>query len=173
MATVIEQLIGRDGHRCVWCGMGLAAHGKSKGDRYATADHVIPKSKDGRNSIRNYVLACNRCNNRRGTTPIDEWMSMCLIDGMDVQRDLVEAALGRTQGNRGLRPSKRPKRDAPAVAGWVSPDGRRLEDERRGRVFVSQYPNECPRCFGVMITRSGMARFCPWCLSKGRPALAS
>jgi len=33
----------------------------------ATKDHVVPRAFGGQNNIDNYVLACARCNNERGT----------------------------------------------------------------------------------------------------------
>lgn len=33
---------------------------------HATIDHVIPRSKGGKNKVRNYVLACKPCNAKKG-----------------------------------------------------------------------------------------------------------
>lgn len=56
----ISKLIRRDGPNCHYCNDFLTrVHG--------TLDHVVPKSLGGINSLENYVLACEECNNLRGT----------------------------------------------------------------------------------------------------------
>lgn len=44
---------------CHWCGLPLDA-------TTATVEHFVPLASGGRNSIRNYVLACRPCNQGRG-----------------------------------------------------------------------------------------------------------
>lgn len=39
----------------------------------ATVDHVVAKSNGGKNSSDNYVLACKRCNNMKGSKSAEEW----------------------------------------------------------------------------------------------------
>ena len=50
----------RDGYRCVYCGLDLIAHG-DRWDLFA-ADHLVPKSKRGADSLLNLVTACLGCN---------------------------------------------------------------------------------------------------------------
>ena len=38
-----------------------------------SADHLIPKSKKGANSIKNYLCDCSDCNSKRSNTPFYEW----------------------------------------------------------------------------------------------------
>ncbi len=57
-----RKLIERDGDGCWFCGTGL-------GDD-ATIEHLIPKSKGGRNSIANYVLAHRKCNADAADLPL-------------------------------------------------------------------------------------------------------
>lgn len=52
----------RDGHRCQYCG---------KRDRL-TIDHVVPKSRGGRDTWENLVSACVPCNNKKGDRTPDE-----------------------------------------------------------------------------------------------------
>ena len=56
----------RDGHRCVYCG-GHAT----------TIDHVLPRSRGGRNTWLNTVAACGGCNQRKGDrTPAEAGMRL-------------------------------------------------------------------------------------------------
>lgn len=63
--TVREYLLEKWGRKCAYCqkeGMPLQI------------EHVIPRSKGGSNSIRNLCLACERCNIRKGTKSLDEFL---------------------------------------------------------------------------------------------------
>ena len=55
----------RDEGTCQYCGKKLK---KSE----ATLDHLKPKSKGGRNTWENLVLACYRCNQRKGNKLLRE-----------------------------------------------------------------------------------------------------
>lgn len=39
-----------------------------------SAEHLQPRSKDGANSIKNYICDCADCNSKRGNVEFDEWM---------------------------------------------------------------------------------------------------
>jgi 5-methylcytosine-specific restriction endonuclease McrA len=54
-------VLRRDGHRCAYCG----GHG-------STVDHVLPRSRGGRDSWENLVGCCVRCNNLKGDRTPDE-----------------------------------------------------------------------------------------------------
>jgi hypothetical protein len=51
-----QRIIKRDNHSCVYCG--------SKRD--LTIDHLIPKSKGGKNTWDNLVTCCISCNSKKG-----------------------------------------------------------------------------------------------------------
>ncbi len=40
----------------------------------ATMDHVVPKSKGGKKSRKNIVLACRNCNSKKGNMPIEKFL---------------------------------------------------------------------------------------------------
>ena len=48
-------VLRRDGQRCAYCGRGAG-----------TVDHVLPRSRGGRDSWDNLVACCVRCNNVKG-----------------------------------------------------------------------------------------------------------
>lgn len=65
-----KAILLRDGHRCQYC---LVKFMPNK----LTLDHVIPKSKGGRNLWENLVAACYACNNRKGDmTPEEAGMTL-------------------------------------------------------------------------------------------------
>ena len=56
----------RDGHRCAYCGRTAT-----------TIDHVLPRSRGGRNTWSNTVAACGGCNQRKGDrTPAEARMPL-------------------------------------------------------------------------------------------------
>lgn len=57
-------LFARDDYCCMYCGKHRS---KLKGRQFLTRDHVIPRSRGGRNSWDNVVTACSSCNNRKGS----------------------------------------------------------------------------------------------------------
>lgn len=62
-----QNLYKRDGYKCVYCGQR----------DNLTLDHVIPRSKGGRDSWHNLVTACQRCNTEKGDrTPEEAEMTM-------------------------------------------------------------------------------------------------
>lgn len=56
----------RDGHTCGYCGR-----------RAETIDHVVPRSRGGRNTWTNTVACCNGCNQTKGDrTPAEAGMAL-------------------------------------------------------------------------------------------------
>ncbi len=71
----IRKLLKRDGDRCHWCRVRLVADAPEAAWDRLTVDHVVPRSRGGRNALTNLVLACGRCNRRRGAMPAQEWQA--------------------------------------------------------------------------------------------------
>lgn len=53
----------RDGYICQYCGTR---------DGKMTIDHIIPRSRGGRNTWANMVSCCSDCNSRKGSKTLDE-----------------------------------------------------------------------------------------------------
>ena len=53
-----RELFRRDRHVCLYCGDHFL-------DRELTRDHVVPRSRGGKDTWANVVTACKRCNNRK------------------------------------------------------------------------------------------------------------
>jgi 5-methylcytosine-specific restriction endonuclease McrA len=77
VALTVEQLIERDGPRCVWCGRELWR-------RDLTIEHVVPRSRGGHTTPDNAVVACRSCNRRRGSRPVDAYVRDLLREGAEV-----------------------------------------------------------------------------------------
>jgi 5-methylcytosine-specific restriction endonuclease McrA len=56
-----QGVLNRDQRRCGYCP-----------DQASTIDHVVPRSRGGRNTWTNTVAACNGCNQRKGDRTPDE-----------------------------------------------------------------------------------------------------
>jgi 5-methylcytosine-specific restriction endonuclease McrA len=72
-------VLNRDGYRCIYCGLGLGE--TRKGQRLHksdfTIDHIVPRSRGGRNTWGNTASSCRWCNNRKGgRTPHEAGMRL-------------------------------------------------------------------------------------------------
>jgi len=84
-------ILARDHYTCQYCG---AQPGKSS----LTIDHVIPRSRGGKNTWENVVAACAVCNQRKGgRTPAEAGIRLRSQPGRP--RYLAIALLGVTQYN--------------------------------------------------------------------------
>lgn len=64
-----HRIYKRDGHRCVYCG----------NSKQLTIDHVIPKSKGGKNTWENLVTCCTKCNLKKSDrTPEQAGMKLSI-----------------------------------------------------------------------------------------------
>lgn len=62
-----REVLRRDKHTCQYCGS----------TKQLTLDHVIPRSKGGKHTWDNVVIACERCNSRKGDrTPQQAGMTL-------------------------------------------------------------------------------------------------
>jgi 5-methylcytosine-specific restriction endonuclease McrA len=58
----------RDNYQCIYCGVrpGDIARGKVISKGMMTVDHILPKSRSGKDTWTNTACACPRCNHRKG-----------------------------------------------------------------------------------------------------------
>ncbi|MFP4321252.1 MAG: HNH endonuclease [Anaerolineales bacterium] len=58
----------RDGYICIYCGIqpGSVQQGKVLSRGSMTVDHILPKSRGGKDTWTNTACACPRCNHRKG-----------------------------------------------------------------------------------------------------------
>ncbi len=60
-----EYLLEKWGHKCAYCG---------KQDVPLQIEHIIPRAKGGTNRVSNLSLACEKCNTRKGTKDIKDFL---------------------------------------------------------------------------------------------------
>lgn len=61
-------VLTRDNHICIYCGVkpGMIIKGKVLGKSDFTVDHIVPRSRGGRDQWTNTACACSSCNHRKG-----------------------------------------------------------------------------------------------------------
>jgi 5-methylcytosine-specific restriction endonuclease McrA len=72
-------VLNRDAYRCIYCGVqsGVVQSGRILQRDDFTLDHIIPRSRGGRNTWGNTACACYRCNQRKADrTPHEAGMPM-------------------------------------------------------------------------------------------------
>lgn len=83
-----SELRERDSEQCVWCS-ALLAEGEE------TLEHVVPAGRGGPKHADNLMLACGRCNNRRGVTPALAHLAQLEREGAAVRSSVVRQAVER------------------------------------------------------------------------------
>ncbi|MBA3532888.1 MAG: HNH endonuclease [Ardenticatenales bacterium] len=72
-------VMARDNYTCIYCGIEVgdtvSGHSLTKGD--FTIDHLMPRSRGGKNTWSNTACACGPCNRRKGSrTPHEAGMRL-------------------------------------------------------------------------------------------------
>lgn len=97
----------RDNYICIYCGVkpGIIQKGQLLSKRDFTIDHIIPRSKGGKDTWSNTACACAACNHRKGDryhneagmrlmwepkTPRTSYLVIALGSGPDVWKRYVE-----------------------------------------------------------------------------------
>lgn len=58
--------------RCCWCGCATVPEPNKRNS--VTVEHILPRSMGGSNDMDNLAAACARCNQKRGTKDIAEFL---------------------------------------------------------------------------------------------------
>jgi 5-methylcytosine-specific restriction endonuclease McrA len=102
----------RDNYTCGYCGVKLneVVRGRQLNKADFTVDHILPRSKGGRDSWTNTICACYGCNHRKGNqfhvdagmkllwepkTPRTSYLVIAIGSGPDAWRHYVEVATKR------------------------------------------------------------------------------
>lgn len=81
---------------CIWCSRQLSlTKGVPNTDGATTVDHIIPHSICRRNDRDVLVLACYRCNNKRGNMDAMEFMRFCRGMGWAFREAIIRQAIDR------------------------------------------------------------------------------
>lgn len=83
-----RRLANKYGNSCVWCSKRLQTHNQVQ-KNFATLDHLKPRITVADDSERNLVLACKRCNERRGHTHAYLFYLLQLAAGRKPRQDVL------------------------------------------------------------------------------------
>tara|TARA_Y100000590_G_C15666170_1_gene994527 strand:- start:182 stop:646 length:465 start_codon:yes stop_codon:yes gene_type:complete len=96
-----QEVVRRDNCRCRACGLPDVDN--------LQADHIVPETKGGTDTLDNLQALCGICNNRKGTTdvgelailpPLDNTITVCeLFDDIAVRREAFNILLKETRAN--------------------------------------------------------------------------
>ena len=89
----LDELIARDGGACVWCG-------REPWRRDLTAEHVLPRRRQGRGVPENLAVACRTCNRRRRTRAVVSFVRQQLDAGEHPQLERLADVLQRLSASR-------------------------------------------------------------------------
>ena len=100
------QMLEEGQTKCVWCGREF-----DERMVIATTEHLIPRIKGGPSWAENEVVACRRCNSRRGHRTLADWHDACRQEGWSPNTALIverlcllEEAIAHHGGQRKARP---------------------------------------------------------------------
>jgi len=94
MPVTNERLFKRDRHVCAYCGGQFT-------DLQLTRDHVLPRSRDGRDTWTNRVAACQDCNNKKDDrTPEEVSMPLLYLPYIPNRAELMILAGRRILGDQ-------------------------------------------------------------------------
>ncbi|MFQ3568645.1 MAG: HNH endonuclease [Aggregatilineales bacterium] len=100
-------ILVRDGYTCIYCGVqpGSTVRGKTLVKSDFTVDHIIPRSRGGKDQWGNTACACYACNHRKGDrlpheagmrlrwepkTPRTSYLVVAIGSGMDAWKRYIE-----------------------------------------------------------------------------------
>lgn len=121
----INELLGRDGGRCVWCSAVLV-----RGENL-TLDHIRPASQSGSWALQNLLLACLDCNGERKDSDVLDWAVVCRDEGRAVRTGVLAAAVSRAESPLVEQQAYREHCAARRQAERDAADLRRLQAEQR------------------------------------------
>jgi hypothetical protein len=78
--------------RCHYCDVPTSLESRCFGPQMATLEHLCPRACGGPNQMRNFVMSCQDCNNRRDCKPYAEF---CAEMGLDLSEGRRRIALKR------------------------------------------------------------------------------
>ena len=107
----VAEIWERDGGRCVWCAT-------RSWPRDRTVEHLLPRSRGGRDGAHNLLPACRACNRARRSQAAAAYARRCAADGRAVMVDLLVRGLERLAANGSLEERRYGSRQARMVRDW-------------------------------------------------------
>jgi len=101
----------RDGGRCVWCSAAVWP-------RDRTVEHLLPRSRGGRDGAHNLLPACRACNRARRSQAAAAYARQRARDGRAVDVEMLLRGLDRIAANGTVAERRYGARQARAVRDW-------------------------------------------------------
>lgn len=126
--------------RCCWCGCRMT---EVQGRKHsATVEHVTPRSHGGVDDPDNYAVACNRCNNARGTLDVDEFLALRATHNYTDRSYRAEFLAYGIRGGFGRRPKLSKREDQlAAMKAARNSDANPFEPGTRTHKLFERYRN--------------------------------
>ena len=72
--------LAKEDDRCVYCNRFTYKRGiNADNDLFGTIDHLLPKSRGGKDSLDNLVIACRSCNMKKASATYEEFTGRVLL----------------------------------------------------------------------------------------------
>jgi hypothetical protein len=110
MASV-HDIWERDGERCVWCSARVWR-------RDRTLEHLLPRSRGGRDGAHNLLPACRSCNRARRSQAAAAYARQRARDGRDVDVAMLLRGLDRLAAQGTVAERRYGARQGRAVRDW-------------------------------------------------------
>jgi hypothetical protein len=107
----VHDIWERDGERCVWC--SVAAWPRDR-----TVEHLLPRSRGGRDGAHNLLPACRACNRARRSQAAAAYARQRLRDGGAVEVEMLLRGLDRLAANGSVAERRYGARQGRAVRDW-------------------------------------------------------
>lgn len=97
----IKTIIELRGRNCCYCDIEThLAMEPGPNDTMATKEHIVPRSKGGKDNIENLTIACYSCNTARGNKPIEVFLKSQYMQERIFKRECIWTIKGRNKQER-------------------------------------------------------------------------
>jgi hypothetical protein len=107
----VHDIWQRDGERCVWCSTPAWP-------RDRTVEHLLPRSRGGRDGAHNLLPACRTCNRARRSQAAAAYARQRARDGRDVDVSMLLRGLDRLAAEGSVAERRYGARQGRAVRDW-------------------------------------------------------
>jgi hypothetical protein len=109
--AAVRDIWERDGERCVWCSAEVWP-------RDRTVEHLLPRSRGGRDGAHNLLPACRSCNRARRSQAVAAYARQRAREGRDVDVARLLRGLDRLAADGGVAERRYGSRQGRAVRDW-------------------------------------------------------
>jgi hypothetical protein len=120
MVRRVDEIWDRDGGRCVWCS-------REAWPRDRTVEHLLPRSRGGRDGAHNLLPACRACNRDRKSQSAVAYARRKAAGGAAVMADLLVRGLERLAADGTTAERRYGAKQARMVRDWQAGEQRLAE----------------------------------------------